>query len=749
MEKHLYVFLFSLTALVSPVLAQNTYIAVQDGKWESASTWNLSGTPGAGDNVIIKGFTVTINDATGDVSIANLMLDNSGAGDTTLLTVGGNRTLDVSGNLEGYLDNTNEHVRLNLFDDAIVNVTGNFIFERKNTNYNTKRLRLYIANNAALNVTGNFNYTYGAGNILEILQEVYLKNKGSLTVGQDMNLGMAGGNALTLEAFDSSRVQVLGDVNLVQTGGGWLSFKASEQSRIVVGGKLNAVTNGGVNIDIKAKDNGKLRVDGDLNMDSQSANSLITLNATTSGVIDVNGDITMVAQSAGDLYIGLYNNSELQLEGSFLRTLYGRLDMGSNATLLLNGSQVQTVPAEDIDGNGSDDFEISNIEFDNTAGFALEDTMVITGNLSLTEGIITTYATKPLIIADGATSDPGNENAYVDGPMIKQGSTAGSSFTFPLGDDGIYAPLEITEIVSSDDQFIAEYAKDPPPIEDGNGASLNHMSTLEYWSLNRLAGSTPVHVTLHWQDTSASGIEDPSTLVVAYARNPGSAWESVGNGGTSINGAGGSLASADPPPIEDSKFTFGSEVAGGNALPVELMRFDAIEEGEEVLIEWETAQETNASHFMVEKSRDGQNFEPVYREDASGVSTRSHQYYEALDEHPYVGVSYYRLKMVDLDGTYSYSDLKAVEIKVIAEVMLFPNPVFDILYVKYGEEANEKVLIEVYNQQGQLLYRGYEVMMDSEVMISAEKMNVSAPGTYILNIHGNTGSQSLRFIKGL
>jgi len=749
MEKHFYVFLFCLTTLIIPGFAQDTYIAVQDGKWESTSTWNLTGVPGAGDNVIIKGFTVTINDATGDVSIGNLMLDNSGAGDTTILIIGGSRTVAISGNLEGYLDNTNEDVRLNLIDDAIVNVTGNVILERKNSNFNTKRLLLNITNDAALNVTGNFNYTYGLGNILEGLQEVYLENKASLTIGQHMNLGMAGGNALTVETIDSSKIQVVGDINLVQTGGVWLSLKASDQSRIIAGGNLNAVINGGVNTSINASDNGKLRVEGDLNMDSQSANDLITLNATTAGIIDVNGDITMVAQSAGDVFIGLYNNSELQLEGSFLRTLYGRLDMGSNANLLLNGSQVQTVPAEDINGNGSDRFEISNIEFDNTAGFALEDTMVVTGNLSLNEGIITTYPTKPLIIADGATSDPGNANAYVDGPMIKQGSTAGSSFIFPLGNKGIYAPLEITEITSSDDQFMAMYAKDPPPIEEGNNTSLNHMSTLEYWNLNRLAGSTPVHVTLHWQDTTVSGIEDPSTLVVAYARTPTSQWESMGNGGTSVNGSSGSLASADPPPIEESKFTFGSAVAGGNALPVELMRFDATEEGEEVLIEWETALELNTSYFMVEKSRDGQNFELVSRDDASGLSTRSHQYYEVLDENPYTGMSYYRLKMVDLDGSYSYSDLKAVEIKITAEVMLFPNPVFDILYVKYGEESNEKVLIEVYNQQGQLLYRGYEFMMDSEVMISAEKMNVSIPGTYILNIHGRTGSQSLRFVKGL
>ena len=749
MEKHLYVFLFVLTGLINPFFAQGTtYIAAQDGKWELSSTWSPAGVPGAGDNVIIKGFTVTIDDATGDVEVYNLMLDNNGAGDKTRLFLEGSTTFTITNNLEGYLDNTDQYIQLKLADSTIINVLGNFIFERKTSNNNNRSLGLYIINDAALNVSGNFNFNYNKSYSLESYYEVYLANKGSLTVGQDMNLGIVEGNELVVEALDSARVEVTGDVNLVQTGGSVLSLNASGQSEIAVGGNLNAVNNGGTNLKMRANDSGEIKVTGDLNMDSQSANSLVTLKARTSGIIDADGDIALVAQSEEDVYIGLYNDSELQIEGSFLRTLYGRLDMEDNANLLLNGSQAQSVPAEDIDGNGTDAFNVTSIEFDNTAGFALEDTMVITKNLSLTGGIITSYEDKPLIIADGATSDLGNANAYVDGPMIKQGSTGGGSFTFPLGDEGVYAPLEISEISSSDDQFIAQYAKDPPPIDDGHNNTISQMSNQEYWSLTRLAGSTPVTVILHWEDAANSGIGNPSDLVVAYARTSTSAWESIGNGGISVNGTSGSLASADPPPIEDSKFTFGSSPSGGNALPVELMKFNATEEGAEVLIEWETSSEINASHFMVEKSKDGENFEPVSRKDASGVATRSHHYYEALDDHPYAGVSYYRLKMVDNDGSYIYSDLKAVEIKVIAEAMLFPNPVFDILYVKYGEAQNEKVLIEVYNQQGQLLYRGYEFMMDSEVMISASKMNVSIPGTYILNIHGTRGSQSLRFVKG-
>jgi len=115
-------------------------------------------------------------------------------------------------------------------------------------------------------------------------------------------------------------------------------------------------------------------------------------------------------------------------------------------------------------------------------------------------------------------------------------------------------------------------------------------------------------------------------------------------------------------------------------LPIDLVLFDANETQErKVEVEWVTANEVNNDFFTVENSVDRVNWNIVTIIPGAGnsSSTLSYMY---LDEDPQVGVSYYRLKQTDHDGSYAYSDIRAVDIQgealsqFIQFVELFPNP---------------------------------------------------------------------------
>lgn len=126
--------------------------------------------------------------------------------------------------------------------------------------------------------------------------------------------------------------------------------------------------------------------------------------------------------------------------------------------------------------------------------------------------------------------------------------------------------------------------------------------------------------------------------------------------------------------IDDIQVSF--DMTGGTCavfLPVELMYFNAAYNGAGVDLGWATASEKNNSHFTVERSRNGIDFEEVLNVKGASQATQKITYHEK-DNEPLSGISYYRLKQTDRDGTVTYSSMQAVEISQGTSVRLFPNP---------------------------------------------------------------------------
>ncbi len=110
-------------------------------------------------------------------------------------------------------------------------------------------------------------------------------------------------------------------------------------------------------------------------------------------------------------------------------------------------------------------------------------------------------------------------------------------------------------------------------------------------------------------------------------------------------------------------------------LPIELLRFDARAiDGRQVHCTWTTGTEIDNDHFTVERSHDGTRFEEVGTVPGAGTSFVPLEY-DLVDQAPYRGLSYYRLRQTDLDGTRTWGQALPVWFADQGPVVsVFPNP---------------------------------------------------------------------------
>lgn len=110
-------------------------------------------------------------------------------------------------------------------------------------------------------------------------------------------------------------------------------------------------------------------------------------------------------------------------------------------------------------------------------------------------------------------------------------------------------------------------------------------------------------------------------------------------------------------------------------LPVSLISFDVTgSKGEPNLLKWKTAEETKSKEFQVEKSRDARKWSTIGTVSTvnKGVHVAEYQLY---DNEIWSGTTYYRLKMVDLDGSFSYSKIRSISGDKSSKGVVFPNPI--------------------------------------------------------------------------
>ena len=149
--------------------------------------------------------------------------------------------------------------------------------------------------------------------------------------------------------------------------------------------------------------------------------------------------------------------------------------------------------------------------------------------------------------------------------------------------------------------------------------------------------------------------------------------------------------------------TISCDYADG-ALPVDLVSFNASLDDKQVALRWETASEENNEGFEIQKSSNGRDWEVLEWVEGNGTTAELNTY-DYLDRAPFAGDNYYRLKQIDYDGQFEFSDIVLLRYDVADVVVeVSPNPSPGDVNVNVLNPGKERMNIELYDSAGLLIW---------------------------------------------
>ncbi|QQR97683.1 MAG: T9SS type A sorting domain-containing protein [Sphingobacteriales bacterium] len=199
-----------------------------------------------------------------------------------------------------------------------------------------------------------------------------------------------------------------------------------------------------------------------------------------------------------------------------------------------------------------------------------------------------------------------------------------------------------------------------------------------------------------------------------------------------------------------STFRFHTTSGIGGPLPVELLSFNGYFSNSSNVLEWVTLSEINSQKFVIEKSINATNWTAIGEVAAAGNSNQRLEY-TFIDVNPEVGNNYYRLKIIDFDGTYSYSGVIDILVDGITEnkiVNLYPNPTnrSTTITTTLSSVQNQTARIDIVDMLGR-------IMLSQNVELTSGYNNIKLDvnvlnGTYVLRYIDNNGKSHYgKFIK--
>lgn len=222
----------------------------------------------------------------------------------------------------------------------------------------------------------------------------------------------------------------------------------------------------------------------------------------------------------------------------------------------------------------------------------------------------------------------------------------------------------------------------------------------------------------------------------------------VDMGKVTINGSAGARVMASPEEITNIHQTnlYGDPAVlilnskPSSSLPVNLVKFNAkAQKNGEVLLTWTTTAETNNSHFEIERSLNSKDFEVIGKLDGKG-NFEGLTNYSFLDQQPFDGVNYYRLRQVDVAGTSekgeALSQIVSAKVEANMSVVIMPNPIISDMEIKI-DGANTLQSWKIFSQKGELVKVGQDRKVNLATLTS---------GIYIIEIITKNGEVTKRSV---
>lgn len=366
----------------------------------------------------------------------------------------------------------------------------------------------------------------------------------------------------------------------------------------------------------------------------------------------------------------------------------------------------------------------------------------VDGSLLMTQGDIITNTSNILEIGSSATSTGSVSwsSGTVRGPMKRwfaaNLNSNQASGIFPVGADipskGVinrYAQVNFTSAPEGG-YIIASYLTGTPstgytglPITYNTNQYVQNFEEEGYWDItpydaNGIAygalNSTPYTLKLRMNSPSTlqaglppsgsngSTVADISKIRIITSKGPShNTWVLAGT-----QGSGHSILATGDYLLEETGVTGFSFFNGGgndnNPLPIELNYFSGVCNNELITLSWQTASEFNSSHFDIEKSTDGENWNKIGTVSASGYSTQEINY-AYIDSEKSNGDNYYRLNQVDLDGKNEIYGPITVSCEQNDKITTYPNPSKGEFNLVIHSQTNEQITLKLTDGNSKVL----------------------------------------------
>ena len=440
--------------------------------------------------------------------------------------------------------------------------------------------------------------------------------------------------------------------------------------------------------------------------------------------------------------------SELEISGDLY--LVGDL-INTNGTVVFNGFDDQVI-TDSLPGVKTISF--NNLTIDKPSGaLNTEEILSIDGLASFSSGLLNPISDVDIVFQPSSTTSSASNTSFVNG-RVRKIANVGENFTFPIGDSNaggdFYQPARIfgqTGQTTIDAQYFNQEHPFAGAYYDGDSNSPTdnqEIGNCDYWRIDSITGED-VRLALKYQNVASNYcnvVNNPELMRIA-SLNAINNWDITASSPDAAEGevVMDVLIGAEATGGSYGDFAFQSSGLNLNVLPIELLSFNAKPNDSKVETTWITASEINNDFFTVERSADATLFNSIATVQGAGSSHHMRSY-EFTDERPLPGISYYRLRQTDFDGSSTYSDVKAVFFESAAGFSL------ELAYRNENElnlvykSISPYVLIEIYDVLGK---RVYTELAQNYGGRSVLPVNLNR-GAYVVRISNGESSDSGKIV---
>jgi hypothetical protein len=409
-------------------------------------------------------------------------------------------------------------------------------------------------------------------------------------------------------------------------------------------------------------------------------------------------------------------------------TTSGTKTFGSNSNYIYNAAT--TTPFNTITTNS-----MGNVTF-NAAATTNKINQSISGTLTLNAGNLTIRATDTLRITSGndIAGAPFSASKYVVSTRASNNlgvlrmDNFSTAKTFPIGSATNYLPVTLTPTspmsyaVSVFEGATVDGTPEGMPVS----ATIKDESVDAEWIINRTSGTGDCAMQLNWAASlEGATFSTLSNTNLGISRYDGLAYEATtGSGDNAANNATSTFANFSPFIV--------TKKAG--VVPVQFKSITASIKQNGTEVKWNLETEDDVQSYIVEKSIDGRTFAAIGTVVVSNSRSYTFNDLSILSN----SIAYYRIRIVSLTGSVKYSSVVFVKQNNSKDVVVYPNPVNELLSVA-GLKGNS--VLKLINGNGQVVLQ--QSTTASSISIDATKVE---KGIYILQVYSNGNKQSSRTI---